>query len=176
MAQIDLEPLRPVDVAVALALSGHHGDTYAILSKRLGLSPSVVHGSVGRLRAAGLLLPGSREPNRTALLAFLEHGVRYAFPGALGAVVRGIPTAHAGPDLAEVISGEPVVWPSPGGSAMGPAVAPLHPRPEHLPASAPGVYASLALVDALRVGRARERALALEALARRFEADRGGAA
>jgi DNA-binding Lrp family transcriptional regulator len=170
------EPLRPVDVAVALALSGHHRDTYAVLSKRLGLSPSVVHGSVGRLRDAGLILPGSREPNRTALLAFLEHGVRYAFPAALGGVARGIPTAHAGPDLAEVISGEPVVWPSGAGSAMGPSVAPLHPRPDHLPDSAPGVYASLALVDALRVGRARERALAREALARRFEAERAGAA
>lgn len=172
MDQIELEPLRPLDVAVALALSGHHDDTYAVLSRRLGLSPSVIHGSAGRLRAAGLILPRSTELNRTALLAFLVHGVRYAFPGALRAVVRGIPTAHAGPDLAEVISGEPVFWASSAGSATGPSIAPLRPRPEDLPQSAPGVYAALALVDALRVGRARERSLAREALSRRFEADR----
>ena len=171
-----LEPLRPLDVPVALELSSRPIDTYAVLAERLALSTSVLHGAVRRLRAAGLLLPGSREPNRTALLAFLEHGVPHAFPGAPGAIVRGVPTAHAGPDLAGAIVGEPVVWPSAHGSAVGASLAPLHRRADLLPERAPDVYAALTLVDALRIGRARERVLARAALARRFEADRAAAA
>ncbi|HJS46565.1 MAG TPA: hypothetical protein VJ773_01125 [Gemmatimonadales bacterium] len=139
------------------------------------MSPSVLHGAVRRLGLAGLLLPGTRQPNRSALLEFIEHGVRYAFPGTLGPVSRGVPTAHAGPDLAGTVVGEPVVWASAEGASVGAAVAPLHPRADRLPELAPDVYAALALVDALRVGRARERTLAREALARRFEADRARA-
>ena len=49
-------------------------------------------------------------------------------------------------------------------------MAPLYRAAIHLPERCPSVYESLALVDALRVGRARERKLAAEALAEKLKA------
>jgi hypothetical protein len=162
---IGVRSLKPVDVVVGLRLAEAPGATYQHLSADLGISASAAHASVRRLQAAGLLRPGSRVVNRLALGEFLAHGVRYAFPAHPGAVVRGVPTAHAAPPLADHIVAEDVlVWPSPSGGSTGRAIAPLYPRAVELPRRCPGVYRTLALVDALRVGRARERKLAVEAI------------
>jgi hypothetical protein len=56
------------------------------------------------------------------------------------------------------------VWPSATGEASGPAVTPLVPNAVELVQRAPRVADLLAVVDALRVGRARERAAAVDAL------------
>ena len=99
--------------------------------------------------------------NRHALLEFLEHGVRYAFPAVAGATVRGVPTAHAGPVFAEVMESEdPLVWEDTQGTVEGRALTPLLPRAGQLAQRAPATYALLTAVDALRVGRAREREVA----------------
>jgi DNA-binding Lrp family transcriptional regulator len=160
-----LQPLKPVDLVVALRLAEAPSAKYQQLSADLGISASAAHASVRRLQAAGLLRPSSRAVNRLALGEFLEHGVRYAFPARPGAEVRGVPTAHAAPPLSDRIVAEDVlVWPSISGASIGRAVAPLYPRAVELPRRCPSVYQSLALVDALRVGRVRERKLALEAI------------
>jgi len=161
----DLQPLKPVDLVVGLRLAEAPGAKYEQLSADLGISASAAHASVRRLQGAGLLRPSSRVVNRLALGEFLEHGVRYAFPARPGAEVRGVPTAHAAPPLADHIVAEDVlVWPSISGQSKGRAIAPLYPRAVELPRRCPSVYQSLALVDALRVGRVRERRLALEAI------------
>jgi DNA-binding Lrp family transcriptional regulator len=168
---IDLQPLKPLDVVVGLRLAEAPEAKYEQLSADLGISASAAHASVRRLQAAGLLRPSSRVVNRLALGEFLQHGVRYAFPAHPGAEVRGVPTAHAAPPLADHIVAEDVlVWPSISGQSTGRAIAPLYPRAVELPHRCPSVYQSLALVDALRVGRARERKLALEAIRNRFAA------
>lgn len=167
----NLQPLKPVDVVVALRLAEAPEAPYQQLSADLGISASAAHASVRRLQAAGLLRPSSRVVNQLALGEFLEHGVRYAFPARLGAEVRGVPTAHAAPPLADRIVAEDVlVWPNVSGPSVGRAVAPLYPRAAELPRRCPSVYQSLALVDALRVGRVRERKLALEAIRDKFAA------
>lgn len=129
------------------------------------------HGTAatGRLRAAGLVRPNSRSVNRLALREFLEHGLRYAFPAHPGAHARGIPTAHSARPLADrVVAEDSLVWASASGSAIGREIAPLYNRAVELPRRCPSVYQMLTLVDALRVGRARERRLAGEELARRL--------
>jgi len=167
----DLRPLKPVDVVVALRLAELPQAKYEQLSADLGISSSTAHGSVQRLQAAGLLRPSSRAVNRLALCEFLEHGVRYAFPARPGAEVRGVPTAHSTPPLARhIVAEDALVWPSASGSSRGRAIAPLYRKATELPRRCPSVYESLALVDALRVGRARERKLAFEELARRLAA------
>lgn len=167
--------LRPVDVVVALRLAEAPGATYQNLASSLSISQSTAHEAVERLQGAHLLRPDSRRVNRHALLEFLEHGVRYAFPGALGARTTGVPTAHSAPALAdEVVSDgdqDGIVWPDPTGSAFGYALTPLFPKAPALLANCPSTYEALSLVDALRVGRARERALAAEELRRRFYSD-----
>jgi DNA-binding Lrp family transcriptional regulator len=165
------QSLKPVDLVVALRLAEAPEAKYEELSGDLGISPSTAHASVRRLRAAGLLRPDSRTVNRLALSEFLAHGVRYAFPARLGPEMRGVPTAHAAPPLAEHIVAEDVlVWPSASGSSRGRAISPLYPRATELPERCPSLYQSPALVDALRVGRARERRLALEAIRRKLAA------
>jgi len=142
---------------VALRLVDVPGETFGDTARVIGISQSMAHGSVGRLRDAGLLRADARQVNRLALLEFLEHGVRYAFPAHPGAVVRGVPTAHSAPPWADHIVAEDVlVWPAASGTVRGAALAPLYPRAAELPERSPRLYQSLALVDAIRAGRARE--------------------
>ena len=157
--------LQPYDVAVALRLLDGSDASYPTLARELGLGQSTVHGSVRRLDVAGLVRTSAdgarRVVNRRALLNFLEHGVKYAFPGVLGPITRGVPTAHAGPVLADVVAADtPVVWPEASGSAEGAGLEPLLPEAAALAGRAPHTYALLTAVDALRVGRAREQRLA----------------
>jgi hypothetical protein len=158
--------LRPLDVPVALRLAECPEATFEALHDALGISVSTAHDAVVRLSAAGLVYPHARKVNRHALMEFLEHGVRYAFPAMLGAGrSRGIPTAHASPALAkEIVATDPIVWQSSLGTVTGDAMEPLYPQAVELPQRCPSVYESLTLVDALRVGRARERKIAVEKL------------
>jgi len=165
------EPLKPVDIAVGLRLAEAPAAKYAELSADLGISSSSAHGSVQRLEAAGLLRPGSRAVNRLAFREFLEHGVRYAFPARPGVEARGVPTAHSAPPLSShIVAQDTLVWPSVSGPSSGQSVVPLYEAAVELPHRCPSVYESLALVDALRVGRARERQLAIEALDQKLQA------
>jgi hypothetical protein len=163
--------LKPVDVVVGLRLAEAPGEKYAQLGADLGISSSSAHQSVRRLAAAGLLRPNTRTVNRLAFREFLEHGVRYAFPARPGVEARGVPTAHAAPPLSShIVSAHAYVWPSAVGPSSGQSVTPLYPAAIRLPDRCPSVYESLALVDALRVGQARERKLAAAVLARKLEA------
>ena len=173
------DTLRPFDLAVVLFLAVSKGcplATFNQLGETLGLSASTVHDSLQRLRDAGLLRADSREPNLRALRNFVVHGVQYAFPPTLGREMRGVPTAHAGPSLRKLFDGvSPMVWPSVEGSARGTALAPLYPNAIRLPQSAPKLYDVLTLVDAVRVGQARERKAALAALDSALELNRSPA-
>ena len=56
------------------------------------------------------------------------------------------------------------VWPDDSGDTTGTSLEPLHPSAPRAARSSPELHELLALVDALRVGRARERALAAREL------------
>jgi hypothetical protein len=163
------DALHSFDVVIALHLLSPSHLGYRGIAEDLGLSVSTVYNGVQRLISARLVrasedgsLPAV---NRRALLEFLEHGVRYAFPATLGARTRGVPTAYAGPAVAgDIVSDEPAVWPDPSGPVVGTAVAPLLPKAAKLPSRCPQTYALLTAVDAFRVGRTRERRLASEYL------------
>lgn len=162
--------LRPLDVPVALRLVEEPDSTYERLHEDLGISASTAHGAVERLTRAGLVYPHQRKVNRSALLEFLEHGVQYAFPADVSERrVRGVPTAHAAPVFGgEIVSNDVFVWPHPDGLATGDAMEPLYEQATSLPTRCASVYDMLALVDALRVGRARERRIATEKLRQRI--------
>ena len=156
--------LQPIDVPVALSLAERPGPTFAELASQLGVSPSTAHASVRRLTAAGLVQArGARhEVNIAALEEFLIHGVRYAFPPHRSRRQRGVPTAHSAPALHAVLGGEvdPWVWPSSSGKVVGGALEPLIPAAATFVESAPRLYDLLTLVDAIRVGTARDREVA----------------
>lgn len=163
------DALKPHDVAVVIALAVNGDDpsmtTYREIGHTLGLSSSTAHESVNRLQRAGLVRPGSRSPNVYELRNFLAHGVRAAFPPSMGRSARGVPTAHSGPPLSQLLdSATSMVWPDPNGQSKGVSLTPLYPKATELPQKAPRIYDALTLVDALRVGQARERNAALSAL------------
>jgi hypothetical protein len=158
---------KSLDVVVWLKLLiGGHRHTFAQLSEELGMSASEVHASVKRGTDAGLINPGSKRPLRQPLEEYLLHGVRYAFPAKRGPISRGIPTSYAAPVLAKHFGAQkelPPVWPDPKGSTRGYALEPLF-KPISKAIADSELYALLALVDAIRDGRARERKLAQDEL------------
>ena len=163
--------LKPLDVLVVLKLGlpGATDMSYQQLGADLGLASSAAHGAVSRARRAGLLstLPGSRAPVTGALLEFLLHGVKYCFIPDRGGVSRGIPTAYAAPVLsADIDAGDepPPVWPYSGGTVRGISLEPLYRSAPDAALRDRALYDRLALVDAIRVGRARERRIAGERL------------
>lgn len=164
--------MKPQDILVILELSlpGRSELTYANLAAELGMSPSDVHAAVKRSMRAGLLDVETRRPLLEPVLEFLVHGLRYVFPVLRGEMTRGLPTAHAAPIMSGVFvsDGEPPpVWPYGGeGAVRGVSLKPLC---DKVPAAAGKdrrLYDLLALVDALRGGRARERRYAEDELQR----------
>jgi hypothetical protein len=140
--------------------------SYERLATALGASPSQVHTSLKRLEAGGLYRAADRSLRVHAFLRFAIHGVPVVFPAHVGDVAVGMPIAHAAPPLSDcLVYSEPYVWPT-GSGVAGRAVLPLHPGAPHAAAGDPALYQALALLDALRVGRARDRRLAAEHLER----------
>jgi hypothetical protein len=179
--------LKPQDFLVALklvALGAEHW-TYAGLAHELGLSASQVHAAVQRGLAAGLLtdpayarahsaqaplhapvirtnLDSSAVVNRRNLAEFALYGAKYAFAPERLPITPGVPTSHAAPAFAGVFAEghEPLVWPDAHGSIRGEGLRPLHPCVPGAALRDPALYELLALFDALRTGRARERGMA----------------
>jgi hypothetical protein len=159
--------LKPQDFYLLLALAAcrEKGTTYPELAAFAGVSMSEVHGALKRAEAARLLFFEERRPRilTPAFKEFLFHGAKYAFPPVRGALVAGVPTAHAAPPLNVHIapSADPVpVWPAIEGGARGMALIPLYPSAPMAALRSPDLYENLALFDAIRAGNARERALA----------------
>ncbi|MFA6028618.1 MAG: hypothetical protein WC969_02060 [Elusimicrobiota bacterium] len=143
------------------------------LSQELGLSVSEVSMALERCKRSRLLDSSRKKINRAALLEFVVHGLKYVYPAEPGSLSRGVPTAHSAPPLSRgIVSNEndQYVWPSGEGSMRGQAIEPLYPSVPHAAMRDPALHELLALVDALRVGRARERQIAAEELERRLHA------
>ena len=163
--------LKPQDVVVALKLLRYEGrrPPFVQIARELLLSSSEVHAAMKRAQASHLLHGPelSNRPIVSALEEFLIHGIKYAFPAEHGELTRGVPTSYAAPPLNRIIDpgDAPIpVWPYGKGEKRGIAVAPLY---KLLPIAAladPVLYEQLALIDAIRDGRARERRLAEEEL------------
>jgi hypothetical protein len=164
---------QDIVVLVRLLAYGHESWTFPQLASDLGVSTSVGYESVKRLQKARLLDFHSNPPKpvRVNSLEFLIHGVKYAFPAMLGGLTRGVPTAHGAPPLSSEImesSDPPPVWPSPDGEARGLELEPLHKSAITGSRNDQNVYELLALIDAIRTGRARERELATRVLKERL--------
>ena len=155
--------LRPHDVAVALELALRPEENFVPLAEAVGLSVSEAHGAVKRLTQARLLSQSSRRVMSSGLLDFIVSGIPHSFPATIGAETRGVPTAASGPVLArEFPSAVRYVWPSAGGKGRGQSLTPLYPKATFIPVRHEDLYGLLTLVDAVRVGQARERKRAKE--------------
>ena len=169
--------LKPQDVVVALKHCAYPEarPPISVMANELSLSPSEVHGAIGRLRASRLLHGPSLKdrPNISALEEFLIHGLKYVFPAEHSDVTRGIPTSYAAEPLkSEIIMSKdlPPVWPWLEGDIRGVGLKPLYRKVPQAALRDSDLYQLLALVDAIRDGRARERIIAEQGLLRRLRA------
>lgn len=168
--------LKPQDILVVLKLValGPQSWTYAGLAGSLRMSPSQAYHAVQRAMFVQLAVTvgDSIQVHARNLDEFLVHGVRYAFAPERGELTRGMPTAHAAPPLLRLVQADdepPPVWPDAEGQVRGLGFSPLF---RSVPAAARAdafLYELLALVDAIRGGRARERDLAVRELRDRLE-------
>lgn len=155
--------LRPQDLAVLLYLVLHPLESYAHLAAMLGISKSTAHAAIARLIRSGLVHRVGRDGAEAAIgpaLEFLQFGAAYAFAPDTVPKARGVPTGfHALADspAGQQIDAVPAVWPSQLGEAIGMGVTPLVPAAPDIKLRDPRLYHLLALVDALRLGDARER-------------------
>lgn len=163
-----------VDVYVLLKVVAMHGGmpwSQSGLAGEIGVSPSVVNRALKKGEELKLYYPSRKRVSAPPLTEALIYGARYFLAPKRGGEARGIPTAWAAPPLSgEVSSAEalPYVWPDPTGVVRGLSVEPLHPSAPKAAHSDPDFYELLALVDTLRLGGARERALAAKELHRRM--------
>lgn len=159
--------LRPQDVLVLSKLLAYRGHRppMAQMGIELSISSSEVHAALRRLKLSRLVLD---EAGGTRLLLepieeFLVHGVKYAFPAKRGEITRGMLTSYAAPPLSRQISAGsdlPPVWPFSEGKNRGVAVEPFYKTVPLAALRDPILYELLALIDALREGRTRERKIA----------------
>ncbi len=167
--------LKPQDVALALRLAsiGDAPWTQAGMAAALHINVAVVNHGLKRLAACQLFNARKGRVMRESLLEFLVSGLRYVFPAQLGLFGIGMPTAFSAAPLSSKLRIEEddgCVWQMPKGklTAKGRVIEPLYPNAPKAAAKDPQLYEYLALADALRVGRARERAIARDELARRL--------
>jgi len=155
--------MRPQDIVILLEIITQGPKNFYLkdLARELNISQSEVSESVNRSTIAGLMAEDKKIVLRKPLFEFLVHGLPYVFPQKPGAIVPGMATAHSAPPLSfKFGNDEPFVWPDAKGTIKGQEIKPLHPGQVEAAKRNSVLYELLALTDALRVGRAREKELA----------------
>lgn len=151
--------MRPQDVPILLKIVALDERPWQLseLAASLRISISEVSESLNRSKLAKLIDFNKKKVNRHNLLDFLCFGVSYVFPQLPGAMVLGIPTAHAHPSMKEMFISElKYVWPDHHGTELGLAIEPFYPKQAEGVMDDEVYYKLLALVDVLRVGKVRE--------------------
>lgn len=174
--------LKPQDIVILLKiLASKHPELLRQkdLATYLCMSASEVHEGMKRLKLSGLLGPVYRESNASSKMIQLPikaaceecliSGVKYFFPAQLGSYTRGVSTSYAAPLFENyiVLGNDPIpVWPYAEGEHRGLALAPLYRSvPEAIVKHYDQTfYELLVLIDTIRVGRARERNIAIRLL------------
>lgn len=166
--------MRPQDIAVLLKIIALRDLEWRQidLATSIEMSPSEVSESLNRSSTARLIDEQKKNVFKKSLLEFLIHGIKYVFPIQPGGVLKGMPTAHSAPPLSDMIapSSESYVWPDVDGNFSGQAIEPLYAGAPKAAKQDGKLYELLSLVDALRVGKAREQNLAENELRNRIEA------
>ena len=163
--------MKPQDLVVLTKLIAINDLDYTqmSLSQMLYMSQSEISGSISRSTYAGLLMNKGREVNRKLFFDFIKYGLAVVFPQHPGAIVRGTVTAHSAHPLdMEIVSEEKYVWPYAKGRSRGQSIAPLYPTVPKAVVLDTYLHEILALMDAVRVGRVREKNMALQLLEQRI--------
>lgn len=169
--------IKPQDILVLLKLLAHGNRKWRHidLAQELGLSQTEISFSLERSLSSGFLDSSKKRIIKSALSEFLIHGLKYVFPAEPGPLCRGVPTAHSASPLSEKILStdqDQYVWPCDNGNIRGQAISPLYKSVPYAVKNDPKLYRLLALVDAMRIGRARERVIAVEEIKKSLNEDK----
>lgn len=159
--------MRSQDIVILLKIAalGEREWFAKDLAFTLDISQSEVSESLNRSQITGLLSENKKKLMKNNLLEFLAYGLCYVYPAEPGAIQRGLPTAHNAPPLKNIIlSEESYVWPWAEGEIRGQAIEPLHPGVPGACIKDSALYELLALTDALRLGRRREKQQSIDEL------------
>ena len=167
-----MEPIKSHDIVVLLKVlcKGAQGWKYESLEQELKLSKSAIFRSLNRCAGARFISKKTYSQFYAKnVLEFLQHGVQYMFATEPGKVTRGIATAHSAPPLKGLIRSETevYVWPYAKGKERGQSIEPLTEAIASIEADAE-LYELLTLIDAIRIGRTREKQLASDLLTQRI--------
>ena len=164
--------MRPQDIVVLLKIIATNSNQWRNLdiANALRISPSEVSEVLNRCKIAKLINKEKREVHLNALTEFLIYGLKYVFPAQPGAITKGIPTAHSAPPINEKIKSgsESYVWPDPSGNSRGQTIAPLYKTVPEAAVDDQVFYELIALVDTIRIGKAREVQIAIDELNKRI--------
>ena len=136
------------------------------LAEELGMSASSVSESLERSKKAQLVDRNKKRVNTLALQEFMIHGLAYVFPAETGRVIRGIPAYISASPLKEQVtdSSEQFVWRYIKGNARGQQITPLYPSVPEAALRDEELYQLLVIADTLRMGRSREKEIAIAEL------------
>ena len=173
--------LKSQDCLILLKLLANPGEEWSQrrLAEALCISLAETNAGLVRLVEAGLLRKTKSSqflPIIAAVEEFLINGLKYLIPGKLGEYTRGIPTAVGAPLFHDKIAlgDDPIpVWPDAQGKQRGVALNPIHPAVPKALRKTPdqSFYELLVLIDSIRIGRARERNIAIQLLKKRIKHD-----
>lgn len=151
-------PPQPAQAGATAALAAHEPMGIYRVTRKRARRAAVADGDA--------VADNAVRPHAHNLAEFALHGAKYAFPGVRLPLAVGVPTSHSAPAFAGVFApgSTDFVWPHPNGPMRGVGVEPLHPSVPYAAMQDARLYEMLALFDALRVGKARERGMALERL------------
>lgn len=161
--------MRPQDVVVLLKIIAKSDTPWQKkdLAAELKISTSEISESLHRSSIGGLIDTDlKKNVFRLSLMEFLQYGLPYVFPVLPGTMVNGIYTAHSHPFMRQSISaGEAqYVWPHARGNVRGLSIEPLYKHQVEAALQDEKLYLLLALTDVLRIGRVREKMVAIEEL------------
>jgi predicted transcriptional regulator len=164
--------MRPQDIVVLLKIIASNNNQWRNLdiAYSLKISPSEVSEVLNRCKIAKLINKEKREVHLNALTEFLIYGLKYVFPAEPGAIAKGIPTAHSATPIKEKIisSTESYVWPNSNGNSRGQSIDPLYKTVPDAAMDDQAFYELIALVDTIRIGKAREVQIAIDELNKRI--------
>ena len=159
--------MRPQDIVVLLKILCYGSKSWYSkdLAKDLFLSSAEISHSLQRNANSGLIDTEKKKVRVQALIEFLIYGIQYVFPQRPSSISRGIPTAHSHPFMKKHFSSDQqYVWPDAESDEKGLSVQPLYPGIVHAVKQDEKLYLMLALVDVLRLGKTREKDVAIAEL------------
>lgn len=136
------------------------------LAEELGMSASSVSESLERSKKAQLVDRNKKRVNTLALQEFMVHGLAYVFPAETGRIIRGVPTYVSASPIKEQVANamDHYVWRYAKGVARGQMIEPLYPSVPEAALRDEELYQLLVIADTLRMGRSREKEIAIAEL------------